>query len=215
MVAKGGCISGGMSRRCKDPYYAEGFRNPGNDPFRDKDAIAWKDVTEGWSPVGKPRFDSFAICERCGQLKEESRRRLSGLCVTCESETECRHRTSLMETCCKAGVNFEQLAGGRTGMMLRLPCFYVAGGTPVKCEKFEPQTVEEIEADDREMDESMARFMTVMPLVSEIKKEYKGKSWSGTRECPVCKGTLHLSHAAYNGHVHGKCETDGCVSWME
>lgn len=34
-------------------------------------------------------------------------------------------------------------------------------------------------------------------------------------ECPVCKGRLHLSQSAYNGHVHGKCETEGCVSWME
>lgn len=34
-------------------------------------------------------------------------------------------------------------------------------------------------------------------------------------ECPVCKGGLHLSQSSYNGHVHGKCETAGCVSWME
>lgn len=34
-------------------------------------------------------------------------------------------------------------------------------------------------------------------------------------ECPACKGRLHLSQAAYNGHVHGHCETPDCVSWME
>ena len=34
-------------------------------------------------------------------------------------------------------------------------------------------------------------------------------------ECPICKGKLHVSQSSYNGHVHGKCETDGCVSWME
>ncbi len=34
-------------------------------------------------------------------------------------------------------------------------------------------------------------------------------------ECPICKGRLHLSQSAYNGHCHGKCETDNCVSWME
>lgn len=33
--------------------------------------------------------------------------------------------------------------------------------------------------------------------------------------CPVCNGRLHLSQSAYNGHVHGKCETPDCVSWME
>ena len=34
-------------------------------------------------------------------------------------------------------------------------------------------------------------------------------------ECPVCKGRLHLSQSAYNGHVHSKCETRGCLSWTE
>ena len=39
--------------------------------------------------------------------------------------------------------------------------------------------------------------------------------WQDMVECPVCKGKLHLSHAAVNGHVWGKCETAGCVEWME
>lgn len=35
-------------------------------------------------------------------------------------------------------------------------------------------------------------------------------------DCPACgTGKLHLSQAAYNGHVHGRCTTEGCVSWME
>lgn len=34
-------------------------------------------------------------------------------------------------------------------------------------------------------------------------------------ECPICKGRLHLSQSSFNGHCHGHCETDGCVSWME
>lgn len=34
-------------------------------------------------------------------------------------------------------------------------------------------------------------------------------------ECPVCKGRLHLSQSACNGHVWGRCETKDCVSWME
>jgi hypothetical protein len=38
----------------------------------------------------------------------------------------------------------------------------------------------------------------------------------GSMPCPVCKtGTLRYSRAAYNGHVHGRCSTDGCVAWME
>jgi len=56
-----------------------------------------------------------------------------------------------------------------------------------------------------------------MPVVS------KWRTWNEKNrvakqeviECPQCKGRLHLSQAAYNGHVHGHCETKGCVSWME
>ncbi|KKN46563.1 hypothetical protein LCGC14_0671570 [marine sediment metagenome] len=34
-------------------------------------------------------------------------------------------------------------------------------------------------------------------------------------ECPLCKGVLHYTVAALNGHVHGKCETENCLGWME
>jgi hypothetical protein len=34
-------------------------------------------------------------------------------------------------------------------------------------------------------------------------------------KCPICSGRLHLSQSAHNGHVHGRCETAGCISWME
>lgn len=38
---------------------------------------------------------------------------------------------------------------------------------------------------------------------------------SGVLSCPVCeKGNLHYSRAS-NGHVHARCETPGCVCWME
>jgi hypothetical protein len=34
-------------------------------------------------------------------------------------------------------------------------------------------------------------------------------------ECPCCKGKLHLSQSAYNGHVCAQCETDDCLNWMQ
>ena len=60
-------------------------------------------------------------------------------------------------------------------------------------------------------------------LAVAIAEVAKWRTWSKANrvakreviECPVCKGRLHLSQAAYNGHVHGTCETEGCVSWME
>ena len=65
-----------------------------------------------------------------------------------------------------------------------------------------------------EIEKSIRHMLLVGPVVSAWrKKEPIGKR--ETIECPVCKGRLHLSQAACNGHVHGKCETPGCVSWME
>ena len=39
---------------------------------------------------------------------------------------------------------------------------------------------------------------------------------SGEIACPICgTGKVRYSRAAYNGHVHAGCTTQGCVRWME
>lgn len=77
----------------------------------------------------------------------------------------------------------------------------------------------------REMGEARAdgieAFFRQMELVGPVVKAWR--TWTKKNrvskaeviQCPACAGRLHLSQAAYNGHVHGKCETEGCVSWME
>lgn len=82
------------------------------------------------------------------------------------------------------------------------------------CPKWIRRTREQGEARADRMEASMARFRLVMPVVAE----WRTKPPRGKREvieCPACKGRLHLSQASSNGHVHGQCETAGCVSWME
>jgi hypothetical protein len=82
------------------------------------------------------------------------------------------------------------------------------------CPKWERRSLEHAEARADRIEESMRRMTLIGPAVSAWrKKEPRGKR--ETIECPVCKGRLHLSQAACNGHVHGHCETTGCVSWME
>lgn len=34
-------------------------------------------------------------------------------------------------------------------------------------------------------------------------------------ECPECEGVLEYTVSIYNGHIHGKCKTDDCLSWMQ
>ena len=77
----------------------------------------------------------------------------------------------------------------------------------------------------REMGEAQAdKIGEAVNRMTIIGKAIKGwRTWSKTNrvakagviECPICKGRLHLSQAAYNGHVWGKCETAGCANWME
>ena len=82
------------------------------------------------------------------------------------------------------------------------------------CPKWIRRTREQGEARADDIDASTERFRKVMPVVAEWrKKPPKGKQ--EIIECPVCNGKLHLSQSSYNGHVHGHCETEGCVSWME
>ena len=96
-----------------------------------------------------------------------------------------------------------------------LPCYWVEGMKPMNCASFDPVTAKESAEDDEEIQRTIARFMTAGAVIAEVKKEHKGRNWTGTKDCPVCGGKLHMSHAACNGHVHGRCETDDCLAWME
>lgn len=82
------------------------------------------------------------------------------------------------------------------------------------CPAWIRRTREQGEARADAFDAAIKRMTVVMPVVAVWRKKPPlGKA--EIIECPICKGRLHLSQAACNGHVHGHCETTGCVSWME
>lgn len=85
------------------------------------------------------------------------------------------------------------------------------------CPDWIRRTRQEGEERADELEASMNRMRVVMPVVSQWRTWSKKNRVAKQEviECPACKGRLHLSQAAYNGHVWGKCETEGCVSWME
>lgn len=218
-------LSAGMRNRMENPYYKVAFDVACNGPIGEgvsawnlKDGFDWKAICSGWSPIGKPCIARGIsdLCERCGEEKSERRKTIiNGLCSKCEAETSCRHRCSMLEKCCSAGVVFAELRTKKTSDYQSLPCYYVSTSIPVTCDKFEPRTVEEVEQHDRDVDASVLRFLTAGPIIQAVKETHKGKDWNGVEECPVCKGRLHLSHSAFNGHVWGKCETEDCLAWME
>ena len=130
---------------------------------------------------------------------------------------------------CKAGVVYLDQFGrapkvegesyyASAGIFMRLCC--IDGGKRSEeeqralCPKWQRATREQGEARFAEFQEGDRKFALVMPVVAAWrKKPPRGKR--EVIECPACKGRLHLSQAASNGHVHGQCETADCVSWME
>lgn len=128
---------------------------------------------------------------------------------------------------CKKGIVYDDLTRvaelGRTGCMLRLPCIRShqdekeRKGQPFcECPHMQFPTMEESIAHESEVNAHMEKMAVAFEVVG--KWRVKPKPQADRRdvlECPICKGRLHVRQSSYNGHVHAKCETQGCVSWME
>jgi len=118
-------------------------------------------------------------------------------------------------TSCEAGVDYEAWRGiGHD----RQPCFLDNGQSrpdAAHCPHLRRPSPEEIAAHEGWLKQRQKLLGSVMVGIADWRRAHKGKSAREVIECPACKGRLHLSIAACNGHVHGKCETEGCVSWRE
>lgn len=137
---------------------------------------------------------------------------------------------------CASGVDYMAKFGPKEGCAARAPCLqeypkhekaadgkYVKvwhpwprnGEQEIPCEHRKMPTPEEIAAHDAEIAASMDRMRVVMTAIADWRKA-KPRGKQTVIDCPTkCGGKLHLSQSSYNGHVHGQCTTDGCVSWME
>ena len=51
----------------------------------------------------------------------------------------------------------------------------------------------------------------IEPLIAEVKATHRAHAWAGSAACPMCAGTLHLTHAAETGRVHVHCATADCL----
>jgi len=147
----------------------------------------------------------------------------------------CRHFTNgadaLNKKCCLAGVHYDDATAKPdvAGSAYRMACHapnedhgmkvLAETGPAGTCDKFSELSEEELRQQEIDSEAAFAeatrRMVLVGPIISAMKKKYKGKSIKGVKTCPVCGGKLHMSHSGYNGHVWGKCETEGCVAWME
>lgn len=129
----------------------------------------------------------------------------------------CIHFNGILNECCDQKVNYSELSGGeRFGMWMKIPCLpsKTPAAQPVTCPKHQLPSAEEIAAHRAHQAEQVAKHLKVMPVVNAWRKQGKqGKQAVIT--CPACGGKLQLYQSARNGHVHGSCETDGCVQWVE
>lgn len=124
-----------------------------------------------------------------------------------------------LKDACDAGVVFQELPTyGEKGFMDRCPCF--GPQTVSLCEKATYPTKEELAAREAEIAERFARVGKARHAIVES----IGGPWkrgmcgvSGSVDCPICneKQSLLFSRAGYNGHIHARCKTEDCVSWME
>lgn len=114
------------------------------------------------------------------------------------------------------GASERMKAGREAGEPKMTPCIggHTAKDVLALCPHWIRRTRDHAENRADEMEAAMERMAIVMPVVNDWRKKPPfGKQ--EVIECPKCKGRLHLSQSSYNGHVHGQCETEGCVSWME
>jgi len=146
-------------------------------------------------------------------------------------------------TCkCKAGVDMRATFGdGKPGIFNRMPCIeymtvpadgrgtYVRAGqasvrreidrhgeVAMPCDKRQEPTPEQVEQDRIEWEQIFRNHKIAMQVAKVWRVSPKpDQDRHEVVACPICKGKLHLSQSAHNGHCHGKCETEGCVQWME
>lgn len=132
----------------------------------------------------------------------------------------CQHykRGKGADMVCNAGMDLATIKKVPTGDrgILWGPCIegHTLANPTEHCQHWIRRTREMGEKRADEIEKAITRMTVVMPVVDQWRlKEPFGKR--EVIECPVCKGKLHLSQAAYNGHVHAKCETEDCVAFME
>lgn len=133
------------------------------------------------------------------------------------AQNSCRHFNGIQHKTCKAGVAYKDETHGDETM----PCIprFVNGRPTWPCDLFEimSQSDAEKEADERIV--IMNRGVVARGAAKDDAKAKgygKGHGGYGAIDCPSCDGgRLQYSVASYNGHMHGRCSTAGCVSWME
>ena len=131
--------------------------------------------------------------------------------------TMCRHYNGLFgpgmkpdHIPCAVGLNPRDMAG-HNGRMIALPCLSdPCAAKP--CPKFNAYTQAEVDADNKEFEDHAGFVVRARNLI--VAKIEKTRAKAGSTVCPKCKGKLRYQQSP-NGHIRARCETDGCLAWIE
>lgn len=134
--------------------------------------------------------------------------------------THCRHYNGLIgpgmrkdHQPCLIGLNVRDYSNPGNGRGIQLAC---TGHVGCVCPKFDGWTQAEVDADEKEMNEYIAKSMGARKAIADAMEEIGAKCGEGEIDCPACKsGRIHYSVSSYNGHVWAKCSTKDCVNFME
>ena len=124
----------------------------------------------------------------------------------------CRHRTAFDRKkfpVCKAGVDYHQYDGPFDMM----PCLGSSPQAIARCPQFSGWTAEENAARELEYQQAWARITLAIKAIREAAQGDRG--CVGRTACPSCNGHLHYSIARVNGHIHARCDTPNCVSFIQ
>lgn len=130
---------------------------------------------------------------------------------------ECVHFNGHQNGKCDEGVSYDSVEDASKKGFARFPCWKEGESVPCEKRKFptEAEVQEWLAEHDRRWEMLEKAFAAVR--ADGDKRGYgKGHGGQGAVKCPCCAdGELSYSVSGYNGHVHGRCSTAGCVRWMQ
>ncbi len=117
-----------------------------------------------------------------------------------------------LNTALEGLIEEDEASKERGGWDLKEFMDHVENGTPLR-EK-PPRS----ENEEKDIDAIVSVLFAITERHKDLLKSIKGghkEGLVGTIDCPVCKKQIKYSISGYNGHIWGRCETKGCVNWMQ
>lgn len=100
----------------------------------------------------------------------------------------------------------------------RRPCFLTDKGASkpdaAPCAHLRRPTADEMAAYAHRVLSRLNEMSRMFEAIYPWRVQHDGTNYRETVTCPLCGGRLTLVMHT-NGHLDGRCATDGCVRWME